>query len=86
MVNSNPILRYIKQVGISVRAFAVVYDCSQASLRNVLYGYVDIVPETVKKSLTKAGFSIDNIDEDYKAWRQDKAKKELEVRKNVQAG
>lgn len=49
-----------------------------------IYGNVDVVPAAVKLSLQKAGFNIDNIDEQYKSWLKLKIHNELEARKYEQ--
>lgn len=84
MKNTNPILQMIIEAGLNYKAFALLYGCSLSSLRNTIYGNVDVVPATVKLSLEKAGFNVSKIDELYHTWLILKIHDELGVKKDGQ--
>jgi len=71
----NPILELIEKKGLSPREFGITYGCTIASIRNVIFGYVDKVPKGIKNVLQKCGFDTSNIDEEYREWLEFKFKK-----------
>lgn len=82
----NPVKDLVERTGLSLKAFGTLYGVSLASLRNVIYGFVNSIPVKVKQALYKAGVETNDIDQQYQEWLYHSALKEAKEKlKRIQA-
>ncbi|WP_018757729.1 hypothetical protein [Paenibacillus terrigena] len=74
---NHPVKECIQKLGLTHRAFVVLYDISWERFRSCLYGYTDSIPRAITGVMVQHGYDEQEAQRQYRQWRKWKAEQEL---------
>lgn len=73
----HPLKECIQKLGLTHRAFVVLYDISWERFRSCLYGYTDSIPRAVLNVMVQNGYDELEAQRQYLLWRKWRVQQEL---------
>lgn len=73
----HPVKECIQKLGLTHRAFVVLYDISWGGFRSCLYGYTDSIPRAILNVMVQYGYDEQEAQRQYLLWRKWKVQQEL---------
>lgn len=66
----HPLKECIQKLGLTHRAFVVLYDILWERFRSCLYGYTDCIPRIILKVMAQNGYDEQEANRQYLLWRK----------------
>lgn len=67
---NHPVKECIQKLGLTHRAFVVLYDISWERFRSCLYVYTDSIPRAILNVMVQNGFDEQEAQRQYLLWRK----------------
>lgn len=74
---NHPVKKCIQKLGLTHRAFVVLYDISWERFRSCLYGYTDSIPRAILNVMVQHGYDEQEAQRQYLLWRKWSVQQEL---------
>ncbi|MNJ60877.1 hypothetical protein D3C77_566380 [compost metagenome] len=74
---NHPVKECIRKLGLTHRAFVVLYDISWERFRSCLYGYTDSIPRAILNVMQQHDYDERGAQRQYLLWRKWKVQQEL---------
>lgn len=66
----HPVKECIQKLGLTHRAYVVLYDISWERFRSCLYGYTDSIPRAILNVMIQNGYDEQEAQRQYLLWRK----------------